>query len=69
MSKEGCNCKDEVNAWLAQHNTRLDFNYMNEGDIFIKTIKVNEGKRGRPAAMLATYCPFCGVKIKEKGAA
>lgn len=58
-----CNCKAEVNAMLAEHNTQLDFNYMNDRDIFIRTIKLDEKKRGRAAAMFATFCPFCGESL------
>ena len=58
-----CNCKAEVNAMLAEHNTQLDFNYLNERDILIRTIRLNEKKRNRPAVMFATFCPFCGESL------
>lgn len=29
---------------------------------FVETCKLDESKRGKPASMQATYCPFCGTK-------
>lgn len=61
-----CKCKEEVNAHLAQHNTKLMDNILNDADIFIQTWKLDEKKRGKPVSMFATFCPFCGVKIKVR---
>jgi hypothetical protein len=29
----------------------------------IETMKVDSARRGRPVTVMATYCPFCGVKL------
>lgn len=62
----GCKCKDEVNAHLAQHNGRLQNNLLDDTTIFIETAKLDEKKRGKPPAMIATFCPFCGEKLPNK---
>lgn len=62
----GCECKERVNKKLAETNTQLDYNLMCETDVFVSTIKLDEKKRGRPTRMLATYCPFCGTRLKKE---
>lgn len=59
-----CSCKAEVNAMLAEHNTKLMENFLNERDIFIETAKLDERKRGKRKYMFASFCPFCGSEIR-----
>lgn len=65
-----CNCADEVDAKLEQHNTRLERAMMfdktgreNNADLMLRTYQIETG-RGKPKAkaMFISYCPFCGVK-------
>lgn len=59
-----CTCKADVNARLAPLNAQLNFNYMNESDVFVQVIKLDEKVRWiKTPAVFATFCPFCGEKI------
>lgn len=65
-----CNCADEVDAKLAQFNTRLVRPIMLSGPQefypLIETEQVEKGRGKRKAcSMFATYCPFCGEKIEQ----
>ena len=69
-----CDCATQVNAELEPFNTELDlvFNLFNT-DLphemaQITTMKVDTKKRGKPKMMIATYCPFCGVKYSSVAA-
>lgn len=63
-----CDCIQEVNAMLAERNTRLTLPIMLGADqtprLMIVTEQI-EGGRGKKKAcgMFASFCPFCGVKI------
>lgn len=68
----GCNCLEQVNEELLQHNTRLKRELMlnfKTGEatmtkqVFLATEKVDSKKKREPAkSVLASYCPFCGKK-------
>jgi hypothetical protein len=61
-----CNCIDEFNAKLADHNTKLGitFGWNNSGESFvlptIVTEKIEKRVRKGPVVAVPTYCPFCG---------
>lgn len=65
-----CNCIDEVNAKLAEHNAQILLPMFVGGGgpkrPFIETTKLDEKKRGKPPALFATVCPFCGAKYPER---
>ena len=65
-------CVKRVNEQLADHNTRLSWAIGvigSEGELIqLATCKADEKKRGRPALMFASHCPFCGVKLAREGA-
>lgn len=72
-----CDCITYVNAKLAERNTQImasisfakdDMSDSMEVPV-IATEKVDTKKRGRPAIMVPTFCPFCGTKYPKKGAA
>lgn len=55
---------------LAESNTRLGWGFcIRPGAgragtyVQIATVKLDPGIRGRPKAVFATYCPFCGKKL------
>jgi len=63
-----CKCFDEVDAMLAERNTRIKFPIMLGGDqtlrpmIVTEQIETGRGKK-KAVGMFATFCPFCGVKL------
>lgn len=70
---EPCSCIETVNAKLADRNTQVHLPWFVIGGgtprPFVETIKVDEGKRGKPTKLFASFCPFCGVKYPEREAA
>ena len=60
-----CDCIDRVNGKLAKFNTVINAPFwVSSGPIapFIETRKIDTGKRGKPHAVFASHCPFCGEK-------
>lgn len=62
-----CKCIEEVNAKLAERNTRLHEPWIIGDDktrrLFIETEQIETGRgKAKATAMFSTYCPFCGVK-------
>ncbi len=64
-----CECISTVNEHLAKHNAQLLLPmFVVRGSTqrpFVETTKLDEKKRGKPPAMFATFCPFCGEKYPE----
>ncbi len=59
-------CIKQVNKKLKEHNTQLVCNLFNENDIFVATERIETGRGKKKAvALLATYCPVCGKKLKR----
>lgn len=61
-------CVKRVNDQLREYNTQI-LTAVSLGDperelIAIGTIKADHQVRKKPVAMYASYCPFCGVKLK-----
>ena len=68
-----CDCIKNVDEKLAERNTRLTqalvFGNRSAPTIMLQT-EVIEKKRGaKPVGMFLSYCPFCGEKYPEGGAA
>ena len=67
-----CDCRAKANAALAPHNTKIEpiFSINPDGPLSmpwpISTVQVEKG-RGKKRAMglFASYCPLCGVSLKE----
>jgi hypothetical protein len=60
-----CDCINRVNAILAPHNTVLAVPFWSSSGLLtplVETCKLDASKRGKPKAMFANYCPFCGEK-------
>ncbi len=66
-----CNCLAEVDAMLAERNTRIMLPIVlrsGDGDtsskpmIVTEQIKTGRGQK-KACGMFATFCPFCGVKL------
>lgn len=66
-----CDCYEKANKALGEHNTRIKSFFFISGSRVgmpwpIETTQVEKG-RGKPKAMglLASFCPMCGVSLKE----
>lgn len=61
-------CLKRVNEQLAARNTRVELAFSLDNTerelIPLLTVKVDEKVRGRPVRVFATFCPFCGQKLK-----
>lgn len=67
MKADKHECFVAANKALAASNTEIDFAYtFTDQDVrpIVKTIKVDDTKRGRPKTLLASHCPFCGTALK-----
>lgn len=59
----GCDCIALANLTLRERNAKLNTGIrLSGGDWFVMldTMKLDPKKRGKPLAIAATYCPFCG---------
>lgn len=70
-----CNCMTEMNAALAERNTRLATSFMLDRRLntarvsMIVATEVVTKKRGAQAIVaIPTFCPFCGVRCRDEGA-
>lgn len=66
-----CKCIEEVDKQLAAKNTRVQLKEalnMRSGTIrealMVPTEKINSRKRAGPINVFATFCPFCGNRIR-----
>lgn len=61
-------CIGNINQQLKDHNTRIAEAISLSAEprelIQIATVKLDSSNRKKPANLFATYCPFCGVKLK-----
>lgn len=61
-----CTCHETINAKLADHNGKLEFNLLNPRFRALiatcKKVTHTTGKKrfAKPPKVLASYCPFCG---------
>lgn len=64
-----CDCMTIIDAKLSEHNSRLQFNFMRDGNEIVArphigTEKINPRNRDKMGA-IATFCPFCGGRYGE----
>ena len=70
-----CECIDQMNAKLADHNTELDLTMCIPRDNSpaflrpaIRTRKIESRVRKGPAIAIPTFCPFCGEPYQPQPA-
>lgn len=69
-SPSPCDCMETTNAMLREkHNTILAFTFGTPSRTVLSTMKFDEKKRGKPVAMIASFCPFCGQSYSAKAEA
>lgn len=66
-----CNCIEEMDAKLGEHNTKMGviFGFPRDGRPmfvrpFIMTEKIERRKRVGPLLAVPTFCPFCGERYE-----
>jgi hypothetical protein len=70
----GCKCIDDVDAKLAERNTRVMLPIMLGADqtpramIVTEQVETGRGKK-KAVGMFASYCPFCGTAYPSRGEA
>lgn len=61
-----CDCINTTNKLLAEQNSTLVYTIFGKPPrVVIETAKILPKVRGRPPAMLASFCPFCGEKYAD----
>lgn len=70
-----CDCVSEMNAKLAEHNTKIieTFGFPRDGSPVytrpkIDVEKIETRKRLGPALAVPTFCPFCGERYETAAA-
>lgn len=69
---DGCECMSRIDGVLREHNTKLAVSFCLSADLstadilpIVATEKVHRTLRGKPRTVLATFCPFCGMRYKR----
>lgn len=61
-----CDCMttmdEQLKAQPAASNTMLVFNLMGRARAVVATCKRREKDRQKPVYVMASFCPFCGVR-------
>jgi len=59
-----CECIAKVNEQMKQHNTMLVFTLLGSPSrVIIDTVQVEAGRgKKKAAAVIASFCPFCGER-------
>ena len=56
---------------VPEFNTEVNLPFWSRSGIlapFVETRKIDSKKRGKPRTVIATFCPFCGVKYHAEAA-
>lgn len=68
MSECGCIARINARPEMVDANTVVETNLFGPQRAVVATIKRHDNKRGLPARVMASYCPFCGAQYPEQGA-
>lgn len=62
-----CKCIELLDAEqkMVASNTRIMTGFIGPDRAFIATIKRFDDKRGKPIMVMASFCPFCGVRYPK----
>jgi hypothetical protein len=66
IKKKPHDCVVQIQEQLKEYNTQLETNLFDPTQVFVQTVKVDTKKRGKAKMVLASYCPFCGVKLTKE---
>ncbi len=68
LKNGSCSCWKTINKQLVEHNTRLSESFTFSGHTYLQiaTEKIDSKVRKPTKLMLASYCPFCGSKLKDQ---
>lgn len=64
-------CFVRINERLAEDNARLAVGFVItesmslQSRLLVATEKIDKSRRKAPPSVVASYCPFCGVKLEE----
>lgn len=62
-----CDCANKLNETLKPFNYRLTRNLLEENPpVLIDIHKIETRKRTPSHSLIASYCPFCGVKYEAR---
>lgn len=63
-----CGCIARINAMpdMQATNSVILVSYFGRPRAFVTTCKADEKKRGKPSMLMASYCPFCGIKYQHR---
>jgi hypothetical protein len=62
-----CDCANKLNETLKPMNYRLTRNLLEEDPaVLIEMHKIEKRKRTPSHSLVATYCPFCGVRYESR---
>jgi hypothetical protein len=68
--EKDCGCIEAANKALEPHGTQLNVMYSFSGGqtaAIVASEKLPNARRGtKPKTVIATFCPFCGVKYATK---
>ncbi len=64
----GCDCVAKFNERLKEHNCALVTTLFGTPKPVIETYKLDSKRRGKAPAVLASFCPFCGVSLLRQAA-
>ncbi len=67
-----CDCVKNMDAHLKDHNAQLAFGFQTTKSmnlvsrLLVGTEKIDKTKRKPLPHVMASFCPFCGVKMNEE---
>lgn len=61
-----CGCIAKVNGLLAPKNAQLLVNLLDDTYTMVAVCKLDETKRAKLPLVIASFCPFCGIKSPSR---